>query len=213
MNNDTHNPLCPACRQGHLHTVTHNRVFRPRGAEVVVKLLSSNCDVCGVQTTRASQHDENLRRLAARKPQYGRVLMGEEIMSLRKRYGLTQQAAAKIFGKGKIAFSRYENEVTYPDDSTMLMLTMALEKPDSLKWLADRAGVALPLWRERCEDGRVSLRVWVSSDVHVAQRERTCFQSSVTDWTGNLDGLQSHGHKVDWIKYMRNDVMHDLEVA
>jgi len=60
-----------------------------------------------------------------------------------------------VFGKGKIAFSRYENEVTYPDLSTTLMLTMAIEKPDSLKWLADKVGVEIPLWRERCEDAHL----------------------------------------------------------
>jgi putative zinc finger/helix-turn-helix YgiT family protein len=158
MNSSTGRPLCPACRQGHLHTITRHKVFHPRGTEVSVALLASLCDVCGVQTTLASQHEENLRRLAVRKQQYGKVLMGEEIVALRKRYGLTQQAAAQIFGKGKIAFSRYENEVTYPDDSTLLLLQMALEKPDSLKWLADKAGVDLPLWPERCEDGHLSLQ-------------------------------------------------------
>ena len=163
MNSPKSLPLCPACRKGHLHVTTRNEVFRPRGVEVVVELLSSKCDACGVQTARASQHEENLRRLAARKHHYGSVLMGEEIMALRKRYGLTQQAAAKIFGKGKIAFSRYENEVTYPDDSTMLLLRMALEKPDSLKWLADMAGVELPLWQERCKDGRPVLRMVTGS--------------------------------------------------
>jgi putative zinc finger/helix-turn-helix YgiT family protein len=152
MNNSTEHPLCPACRQGQLHPITHHKVFHPRGTEVSVTLLTSLCDACGVQTTRASQHEENLRRLADRKPHYGKVLMGEEIVALRKRYGLTQQAAAQVFGKGKIAFSRYENEVSYPDDSTTLLLQLALEKPDTLKWLADRAGVDLPLWCERNED-------------------------------------------------------------
>ena len=33
-----------------------------------------------------AQHDENLRRLAARKAQYGDTLLGEEIVGLRKRY-------------------------------------------------------------------------------------------------------------------------------
>ena len=167
MNNAKPLPLCPACRKGHLHAVTRTELFRPRGAEVAVELLASKCDACGVQTTRASQHDENLRRLHARKQHYGKVLMGEEIVALRKRYGLTQQAAAKIFGKGKIAFSRYENEVTYPDDSTMLLLTMALEKPDSLKWLADKAGVEVPLWRERCEDSRLTIRAVGGTEVRL----------------------------------------------
>lgn len=188
MNGSKSLPLCPACRKGHLHEVTRTEVFRPRGAEVVVELLASKCDACGVQTTRASQHDENLRRLAARKQHYGNVLMGEEIVALRKRYGLTQQAAAKIFGKGKIAFSRYENEVTHPDDSTMLLLSMALEKPDSLKWLADQAGVDIPLWRERCEDGRMSLRLVDTRGMHVAKSAQTRYQAPVAESTGATGG-------------------------
>lgn len=197
MNSTKSLPLCPACRKGHLHSITHTKVFRPRGAEVTVELLASKCDACGVQTTRAAQHDENLRRLAARKPQYGNVLMGEEIVALRKRYGLTQQAAAKIFGKGKIAFSRYENEVTYPDDGTTLMLSMALEKPDSLKWLADRAGVDLPLWPERCEDGRMSMRLVYFSSKQVAVRERMSYQYSpgqTLEPEGDWDERSSNVH-------------------
>lgn len=158
MSNTTLAPLCRACRQGHLQPATCEDVFRPHGKEVRVELLTSRCDHCGAEITRGSQHDENLRRLAARKVHYGGLLMGEEIVALRKRYGLTQQAAARIFGKGKIAFSRYENEVSYPDDSTTLLLTMAIDKPDSLKWLADRAGEEIPLWQERCEDQRLLIR-------------------------------------------------------
>lgn len=159
MNNPKSLPLCPACRKGHLHTITRTEVFRPRGAEVVVELLASKCDACGVQTTRASQHEENLQRLAARKAHYGNVLMGEEILSLRRRFGLTQQMASRIFGKGKIAFSRYESETTYPDESTTRLLAMAIAKPETLKWLADQEGIEIPLWDERCEDEqRVKVR-------------------------------------------------------
>ena len=149
-------PLCPACKAGRLQAITRTEVFRPNGEPVTVELQASRCDACSVETTRAAQHGENLRRRAARKAHYGDLLMGEEIVALRKRYGLTQQAASRIFGKGKIAFSRYENEVTYPDVSTRLLLTMAIEKPDSLKWLADKAGVEIPLWRERSEDARTN---------------------------------------------------------
>lgn len=159
MNSTTNLPVCPACKQGHLNSALRTRTFHPRGIAVEVELLTSECDHCHVQTTRAAQHDENLRRLAARKAAYGGLLMGEEILSLRKRYGLTQQAAAKIFGKGKIAFSRYENEATFPDDSTTRLLEAAIEKPALLKWLADKADVDLPLWKERCEDEqRVKVR-------------------------------------------------------
>lgn len=152
VSDTTAKSVCPACKAGQLHAITRTRDFRPRSRLVTVELLASRCDACGVETTRAAQHDENLRRLAARKAQYGDVLLGEEIVGLRKRYGLTQLAAARLFGKGKIAFSRYENEATYPDASTTLLLTMAIQMPDSLKWLADKAGVEIPMWRERRED-------------------------------------------------------------
>ncbi|OQC18062.1 type II TA system antitoxin MqsA family protein [Candidatus Skiveiella danica] len=151
---------CPACRNGHLHERTSERVFNPHGKALAVSLLTSICDQCGAEATSASQHDENLRRLAARKAHYGELLMGEEIHALRRRYGLTQQQASRIFGKGKIAFSRYENETTYPDESTTRLLALAIAKPETIKWLADRSGVNVPLWKERCEDEqRVKLRV------------------------------------------------------
>jgi putative zinc finger/helix-turn-helix YgiT family protein len=132
------------------------REFHPRvqAAPIHVELLTSTCSSCGAEATSAAQHSENLKRLKARKAQYGGLLLGEEIFSLRRRYGITQQAAAKIFGKGKIAFSRYENETSYPDESTTLLLTLAIEKPDVMRLLADKAGVELPLWDARCEDER-----------------------------------------------------------
>jgi putative zinc finger/helix-turn-helix YgiT family protein len=170
MNRTMKLPVCPACKQGCLHAALRTRTFHPSGKAVEVQLLTSQCDHCEVQTTRADQHDENLRRLAARKASYGSLLMGEEILSLRKRYGLTQQAAAKIFGKGKIAFSRYENEATFPGQSTTLLLRVAIEKPDVIKALADIANVGLPLWAERCEDAQ---RPRTHQPTKLATRKRT----------------------------------------
>lgn len=160
MNTEMNTPMnCPACRSGTLQAAERSRTFRPHGQRIDVTLHTMVCSHCGAEITRAAQHRDNLRALAARKPHYGDLLMGEEILELRKRYGLTQQQASKIFGKGKIAFSRYENEATYPDDSTTKLLALAIAKPDTLKWLADAAGVEIPLWRERCEDEqRVKLR-------------------------------------------------------
>lgn len=155
---------CPACREARLQPATRVREFRPHGELVRVELLTSKCASCSAMATSAGQHSENLKRLKARKAQYGGLLLGEEIFSLRRRYGITQQAAAKIFGKGKIAFSRYENETSYPDESTTRLLELAIAKPDVIRWLADKAGVELPLWEARCEDERRA-KVRVVADV------------------------------------------------
>ncbi|HNU10987.1 MAG TPA: type II toxin-antitoxin system MqsA family antitoxin [Rubrivivax sp.] len=168
---------CPSCREGRLHEATHERVFRPHGKAVVVQLLTSKCDHCGAEAPSAAQHQENLRRLAARKPHYGELLMGQEILALRRKYGLTQQQASQIFGKGKIAFSRYESETTFPDESTTRLLTLAIEKPDVLRWLADRAGVDIPLWRQRCEDSRMAIRPIPDRVAQVAVKRRLDFHT------------------------------------
>ena len=83
--------------------------------------------------------------------------------------------------------------MTYPDDSTMLLLRMALEKPDSLKWLADRAGVELPLWQERCEDSRLTLRVVPGREVRVALKERVTYGPVAGERTAQSSGWHSLG--------------------
>lgn len=152
-------PRCPACKATDLEQISYEREFRPHGKRVVVELLTSRCASCGTEATRSAQHNENLARLKRRKAEYGGLLLGEEILALRRRYGITQQSAAKIFGKGKIAFSRYENETSYPDVTTTKLLSLAIAMPGVLKTLADEAGVELPLWEARCEDeGKLKLR-------------------------------------------------------
>lgn len=146
------NPPCRACKTGTMHASTSLVEYFPNKVRVGVELLQSTCDQCGAEAVISSQHTENLRRLASRKAEYGNQLMGEEYLAFRKHYGFTQQQASKIFGKGLIAFSRYENEQFYPDTSTRLLIELAMSKPDVLKWLADKAGVPIPLWKERCED-------------------------------------------------------------
>lgn len=143
---------CPACKAAALHEATREKHFHPRGKQVAVLLRVSRCPACGMELIDAQQRRENLARLKARKSEYGEILLGEEIVELRKRYGLTQDMAARIFGKGKIAFSRYENEASYPDASMTKLLTLAIRSPEVLKMLADAAGVEMPLWEVRAAE-------------------------------------------------------------
>lgn len=149
---------CHACKQGEMVPATRQRKFAPLGKEVVVELLTSTCNACGAQSTNSQQHKENLSRLRARKAHYGHLLLGEEISRFRRSYGLTQRAAAQIFGKGLISFSRYENETSYPDMTTTKLLKQAMARPDVLKSLADEEGVTIPLWEARCADERARKR-------------------------------------------------------
>jgi len=154
MKDETASRRCPSCRLAQMEPTSYEEAFAPRGKEVRVILLTSTCTACGATFTSGAQHDENLKRLEQRRAEYGDVLLGEDIVAFRLRYGITQTAAARIFGKGKIAFSRYENEASYPDESTTRLLRLAIEMPQVLKKLADAAGVEIPLWEARCADER-----------------------------------------------------------
>lgn len=204
--------VCPACRKGQLVAKEHVRVFQPHGKRVEVRLQTSVCDACGESTTKASQHKANLRALAERKAYYGDVLMGEEILALRKRYGLTQQQASRAFGKGKIAFSRYESETTYPDESTTLLLRLAIERPEVMKSLADKAGVELPLWKERCEDEqRVKLYPLPSNRMDVRRHDRTRVSVSTQGRSADLSGMW--GAKVHLMEQLSMTACNDAALS
>ena len=109
----------------------------------------SVCNNCHAKVTTRAQRASNLDALAARKAHYGEWLTGEEVLMLRRRYGITQQQASEIFGKGKIAFSRYETEASYPDLSMARMMKLALADASFMKQLAAQAGMELPLIEKR----------------------------------------------------------------
>ena len=49
--------------------------------------------------------------------------------------------------------------MTYPDESTTLLLHLAIDSPSVMKSLADKANIEMPLWAARCEDEqRVKVR-------------------------------------------------------
>ncbi len=146
---------CRSCRKGSMQPIERTETYTPPGTDFVeITQLAARCDHCGKETVLPSQMEENLRRRAARKVHYGLYLLGEEIFAFRRKYGLTQQAASRLFGKGIIAFSRYESEKSYPDESTTKLIRAAMRHPALLKELADESGVEIPLWEARCADER-----------------------------------------------------------
>lgn len=153
MNNLT---MCRRCRQGQMESFERTELFHPpTGRTVEVKLLGARCNHCGKETILASQIEENLRRRAARKVHYGEYLLGEDIFEFRRKWGLTQQDFSKIFGKGIIAFSRYETEKSYPDLSLTRLLKVAMLHPKVFKELADSSGIRIPFCESFCASERL----------------------------------------------------------
>lgn len=137
---------CRICKKGHLHEATTVRSFEPPCGSVQVTLLTAQCDHCGKQTMLASQMEENLRRLSARKAHYGGLPLGEDIFILRRNHALSLKASAKIFGLEPNELQSLEDEQSFPAPELADKLISAMQSPDFLKELADQAGVELPLW-------------------------------------------------------------------
>lgn len=142
---------CPACETGRLVARQDVRTFNPPGREEPIRVVleTSVCDVCGAKVTTRDQRGSNLAALAGRRNHYGEYLTGEEILALRKRYGITQKQASELFGRGKIAFSRYENEASYPDLTMTRLMRLALGDANVMMRLALQAGIELPLLEKR----------------------------------------------------------------
>lgn len=161
------NAICPSCGEAKLVPKEERKAFKPPSVatEVVVTLSTSICENCGARMTTKLQRANNLQALASRRAAYGEWLTGEEVLELRKKYGITQQQASEIFGKGKIAFSRYENEVTYPDLTMTRLMRLALEDAGVMKRLARASDIQLPLLEKRLQEDLVRSLLKVTSGV------------------------------------------------
>lgn len=77
------------------------------------------------QIRYAQASDELIHRARARE--------SKELRRIRKKLGLTQKEAAKVFGGGVNAFSRYERGEIEPSTSTMKLLRLLDKHPELLE--------------------------------------------------------------------------------
>lgn len=102
--------LCPLCGEGHVTPRTEATVTEYHGQKGTVTLRYTECDVCGSEITGDADGRFNKRAVLRFRKQVDGLLTGTEIRAIREQYGLTQAQAAKLFGGGPVAFSKYEND-------------------------------------------------------------------------------------------------------
>lgn len=106
--NDT--TLCPLCGEGHVTPRTEATVTEYHGQKGTVTLRYAECDVCGSEITGEADGRSNKRAVLRFRKLVDGLLTGTEIRAIREQYRLTQDQAAKLFGGGPVAFSKYEND-------------------------------------------------------------------------------------------------------
>ncbi|WP_341936549.1 type II toxin-antitoxin system MqsA family antitoxin [Marinimicrobium sp. C2-29] len=132
--------VCPICEQGRLIAIEDMDDAEYGGVRRRLPLHYSECDVCGSETATPEQTRHNKRAMIAFKKEVDGLLTGQEIVALRKRLGLTQAQAAKLFGGGPVAFSKYEKDDVTQSESMDKLLRMADQIPAVMPSLAKQAG-------------------------------------------------------------------------
>jgi len=132
--------LCPICGEGHVTDQVQMTETQYKGHKKNLPLHFKLCDSCTSDFAGAQESKQNRRELMAFHKSVDGLLTGAEITDLRKRYKLTQAQAARLFGGGPVAFSKYENDDVAQSESM-----------DTLLRLVRRSAVAFAeLVKEKC---------------------------------------------------------------
>lgn len=135
------NDQCPICGEGRLQPhVGKNRV-EYKGKTAELDLLYSLCDACGSEQSDTGQLRSNKRAMVAFKKRVDGLLVGAEVRALREKLGLSQVEAARVFGGGPVAFSKYESDDVAQSEAMDKLLRLAAELPEAFELLARQAGV------------------------------------------------------------------------
>lgn len=103
---------------------------------VVTDVAGWHCPVCGeiefVDPESSERHMEALKSVW----EEARASESIPLRAIRKKLGLKQAEAGRLFGGGVSAFSEYERGKTQPHKSTVLLLKLLDKHPELLKEIA-----------------------------------------------------------------------------
>ena len=136
--------VCPACGEGRLESRKSTQQVEHAGVKGTLPLHYAVCDVCGSEVAEAEEARANKRAMMAFRKHTEGLLTGRQMRVARRALHLTQGQAAQLFGGGKVAFSRYENDDIAQSEAMDSLVRVCLVQPESLALLASLKGVALP---------------------------------------------------------------------
>lgn len=131
---------CPTCGTGKFVAGVRDVPYAYKGKKTVIKAVKGS--YCGNPNCREIVIDmgESVRTsremLAFNKKVNARLTPIGLLTQVRRRLDLTQQEAAKVFGGGPNAFSRYESGKTKPPVALVKLFKVLDKHPDLFKEIA-----------------------------------------------------------------------------
>lgn len=135
---------CVMCGSDSLRLDESARTVEIDGVATEVPFRMHWCESCGSEMALNEDLRFNARAMRqARKKHYG-LLTGEEVRKIRKQLGLNQNQAAKLFGGGPVAFSKYENDEITQSEAMDRLIWLIGTHPELTISLANRLKIVLP---------------------------------------------------------------------
>ena len=133
---------CPLCGEGHVTEQVQQAETEYKGHKAMLPLHYKFCDHCLSDFAGAEESRRNRRILLAFRKQVDGLLTGKEITALRQQYGLTQTQAARLFGGGPVAFSKYENDDVAQSEAMDTLLRLVRRSATSFWELVEEKGMS-----------------------------------------------------------------------
>ena len=141
--------LCPICGEGHVTASVQMVEYEYKGHRAELPSHYKQCDTCTSDFAGMAESKQNKRIVMAFRKQVEGFLTGDEITALRKRYQLTQAQAAKLFGGGPVAFSKYENDDVAQSEAMDTLLRLIRRSPAAFWALVEEKGLQADFTQQR----------------------------------------------------------------
>lgn len=133
---------CQICADGQLSEHEGTIEINHNGKTATVANHYSLCDNCGIVSATPTQTKRNKRAVICARKKLNGLLTGQEVRKIRVEImRLNQAKAARVFGGGQVAFSKYENNEVIQSEAMDKLLRIASEIPQALKSLKQMAGI------------------------------------------------------------------------
>ncbi len=128
------NTACPVCGSDALEHATREQTYRYKNHTTVIPAVTADyCSNCGEAILDAEESVRvNTAMLAFNRQVNAALVDSQFITHVRKKLALDQQEAAKIFGGGVNAFSRYETGKSSPPVALVKLLKVLDRHPELL---------------------------------------------------------------------------------
>ena len=131
--------LCLICEEGYLHPQVGVNTIEYNGQSAELEIHFSICDACGSEQAGGNELRKNKRSTIKFRKQVDGLLTGSQVRSIRKNLGLSQAEAARVFGGGPVAFSKYENDDVTQSEAMDKLLRVVSDVPSAIDFLRKHA--------------------------------------------------------------------------